>query len=196
MAKICHINGQPYMVSVPTGGKSEDAKNNQWDELVNFIGEDCNNLFHWDHIFSWCQEKIGSDSVTRGYFLPRLWNYYTASTRSVIFGFRPVLTPLDPDTMQPDISLLEDIPDGRIFALASLYMNGKVVKNPTNPTDKGNIPDYVEGSMLTFGDRDPDPANWIHVIKHKDLLWADRNILKNISWDNIQEQGFLPGFSS
>lgn len=192
MGKICFINGQPYMVSLPTGGKHKNDHNSQWDDLINFLGEDCNDIFHWKDMCTWCQEKVIQNApVIRGYFSARLWRNYSAYFRYVSLGFRPVLTPLDADTLKPDPSLLEDIPDGRVFALASLYMNGKVIKNPTNPTDKGNVSDYMEGATLILGNRDSDPANWIYVIKHGDLLWVDRNILKSISWDDLKGQGFV-----
>lgn len=114
-----------------------------------------------------------------------------ASCRSVEGGFRPILIPLDPGTLEPDPSLLEDIPNGRVFALASLYMNGKVVKNPETAIDDGDIPNYLTGAEITLGNRDPDKKNWLYVIKHKDLLWTDRNILKNISWEDLKQQGFI-----
>ena len=191
MGKICYINGQPYMVFLPTGGKTERDRSNQWDEMINFLGEDCSHILHWDYIFSWCQEEASlSSHAIRGYHSARLWLHSSASGRSGYVGFRPVLTPLDTDTLKPDPSLLEDIPDGRVFSLASLYMDGKVVKNPERPVEEGDIPDYIPGAKITLGNRDPDKTNWLYVIKYKDLLWADRNILKNISWDDLKQQGF------
>ena len=183
MGKICYINGQPFMVTIPTGGKGLGDQNNQWDDLINFLGGDCNHIFHCGSISSWCQEKMGRSSF--GYW------YSLASCRSVEGGFRPILIPLDPGTLEPDPSLLEDIPNGRVFALASLYMNGKVVKNPEIPIDDGDIPNYLTGTKITLGNRDPDKKNWLYVIKHKDLLWTDRNILKNISWEDLKQQGFI-----
>lgn len=41
MGKICWINGQPYSVGLPTGGRHDDDLDNQWDELISFLGEDC-----------------------------------------------------------------------------------------------------------------------------------------------------------
>ena len=194
MGKICYINGQPYIVSVPTGGKSEgeDDKHNQWDELINFLGEESNDIFHWKGICSWCQERVlASARAIRGYNSARCWLNNLATNRGVHVGFRPVLSPLNADTLKPDPSLLDDIPDGRVFALASLYMDGKVVENPENPVEEGDIPDYIPGVEITLGDRDLDKTNWLYVIKYEDLLWADRNILKRISWDDLKDQGFI-----
>ena len=192
MGKICYINGQPYIVSVPTGGKSEgeDDKHNQWDELINFLGEESNDIFYWKGICSWCQERVlASNRAVRGYPSARYWNSINATHRSVNVGFRPVLVPLDPDTLNPEPSLLADIPDGRVFALASLYMGKKVIKSSV--TIPGNVPNYILDEEIILGDRDANPENWIYVIKYKDLLWTDRNILKMISWDDLKQQGFV-----
>ena len=192
MGKICYINGQPYMITIPNGGKNKNDYNNQWDELINFLGEESNDIFHWKEMYSWCQEEVTTLScTTRGYYSARYWKYNSASRRHVYLGFRPVFVPLDADTLKPDPSLLADIPDGRVFALASLYMNGTVIKNPENPTDEGDIFDYIPGAEITLGDRAPDKKNWLYVIKYKDLLWADRNILKKISWNDLKEHGFI-----
>ena len=191
MGKICYINGQPFMVTIPTGGKSENDRLNQWNKLINFLGEESNDIFHWKGICSWCQERVlASTHAICGYHSARYWNWIDSSSRCAYLGFRPVLTPLNADTLKPDPSLLKDIPNGRVFALASLYMNGKVVKNPEIPIDDGDIPNYLTGTKITLGNRDPDKKNWLYVIKYKDLLWTDRNILKNISWDDLKQQGF------
>ena len=87
--------------------------------------------------------------------------------------------------------MLEDIADGEKWALASLYMNEEVHKNPNNPTHHGDVPDYIPGAEITLDDRDSNPENWLYVIKYKDLLWADRNVLKNISLKDLTNQGFI-----
>lgn len=191
MGKVCYVNGQPYLVSLPRGGKDENDRNNPWDDLINFLGENCNDIFHWENTFSWCQEDGGYlCRAVRGYYSARNWSYINATSRYVDVGFRPVLVPLDFDTMRPDPSLLEGIPDGSRFAFASLYMDGTAVPEPHNPEVRGDIADYVSNATIFLGDRDKDPKNWLHVIKHKDLLWVDRNILRSISWKELKIQGF------
>ena len=190
--KICYINGQPFMVTLPTGGKNKNDYNNQWDELINFPGEESNDIFHWKEMYSWCQEVFcKSDHVVRGCLSARYWEYSSASYRYLHVGFRPVLIPLDSYTLKSNPSLLEDIADGEKWALASLYMNEEVHKNPNNPTHHGDVPDYIPGAEITLDDRDSNPENWLYVIKYKDLLWADRNVLKNISLKDLTNQGFI-----
>lgn len=195
MGKICWINGQPYLVSLPRGGKGyEHIPNNPWDRLIDFFGENCDDLFHWWEMYSWCQEAVTTKICSlRGYGSARGWANGHATNKRVYIGFRPVLTPLDPDTLKPNPSLLEDIPDGSKFALASLYMNGKVIAEPQNPTDEGDIAEYIPRAKIILGDRDDSPENWLHVIKYRDLLWVDRNILNMISWKDLKAQGFTGG---
>lgn len=191
MGKICWINGQPYLVSLPTGGKRDDSLDSQWDRMILFLGKQCNDIFHWHNMRSWCQDQYGpSYRVVRGFYSAGDWDIDEVNDRYSAIGFRPVLRPLDPDTLKPDASLLEDIPDGSRFALASLYLDGKLVDAPKKPTYEGDIANWVFGKEITFGDRHKNPRYWLHVIKHRDLLWLDRNILKTISWKDLAVQGF------
>lgn len=187
MGKICWINGQPYSVTLPTGGDNHGGKNNQWDEMIEFLGEDeSDSVFHWAMMTSWCQKGGWKEMFVRGGISAR----YTGDSRTLslqLIGFRPILIPLNEKTLIPDPELLADIPDGYRFALASLYMDNKVVQNPTKPF---NIPDYIEGADVFLGDRDANPKNWIYVIKHKGVLWSDRNLLKKISSDSLEKLGF------
>lgn len=205
MGKICYINGLPYLVSLPRGGEQEKNwrkagwgetigiprkdRLNQWDALVSFLGEDCDALFHWKGMYSWCQEGTErSAHVVRGYYSPRCWEFSGAN--SVDTGFRPVFTPLDSVSLKPDPSLLEDIPDGTRIAFTTLFMGGRIVPEPQEPTDTGDILDWIPGTKIVFGNRDQYPENWLHVIKFRDLLWLDRNILKNIYWEELETQGY------
>lgn len=196
MGKICWINGKPYLVSLPMGGEGEYDYNNPWDEMIDFLGEDYNGIFHWREMYSWCQEAVDSFlqyRTVRGYYSARDWYTYNATRQDENVGFRPVLIPLDPGTMKPDSFLLADIPDGTRIALASLYMDGKAIPEPQDPTEIGDIADYIPGTEIAIGDRDSNPRNWFHVIKFKDLLWVDRNILKWVSWEDLATQGFTVG---
>lgn len=196
MGKICTINGQPYLVFLPSGWENEFDHDSQLYEIIDFLGEDCDNIFHWIDMYSWGQDTPSIDSACRvifGYYSIHVWGMCEATHRDKFIGFRPVLTPLDTKTLKPAPSLLDDIPDGSRFALTSLYMNGKAVPAPQNPTEEGDIADYIPCAEISFGDRDSAPMYWVHVIKHKDLLWVDRNILKMISWEDLQKQGYIGG---
>lgn len=185
MGKMCWINGQPYSVGLPTGGKSKTDCKNQWDDFIAFLGGDCNEL-HWYQQYSLCQELIkGPFRPIRGHFSAKFWNYLSVTSYAPNAGFRPVFTPLDSQTLKPDLSLLEDIQDGERFALASLYIDGEPVDLSGN-----HGPKYNSSDNIVLGDRDANKNNWLYVIKYKDLLWTDRNILTHISWSDLKIEGF------
>lgn len=96
-------------------------------------------------------------------------------------GFRPVFDVTGIDTL---------IPNGALVAAATLYMNGVPVKVPQNPTEDGDVQDYIPGARLEFRPALKDPAYMVQTIKVGDILIADRALLKNISWDDLQRQGF------
>ena len=58
---------------------------------------------------------------------------------------------------------------------------------PQNPTDDGDIPDYVPGTTLELRETLEDPAYQVQAIRVGSVLIADRVLLKNISWNDIQE---------
>lgn len=189
MGKICWINGQPYSVGLPTGGMDKDDRDNQWDKMIDFLGEDSDSRFHWRMNFSWCENTVypgRSYRASRGLHSARYWYYYLTSHRFMRIGFRPVLMPLNAGTLEPDPSLLEDIPDGERIALASLYVDGNPVL-----LSNGNGAIYKNEGKIILGDRSENPKNWLYVIKHEGLLWADQNVLINISWDELRRQGYV-----
>ena len=69
--------------------------------------------------------------------------------------------------------------------MASVYIGGK----PVDLSEERG-PNSNNGKEIILGDRDKDKNHWLWVIKHKDLLWADRNILVNISCDDLKKQGY------
>ena len=102
-----------------------------------------------------------------------------------------MLIPLDPETMRPDASVLAGYKDGSTFLMGTLYMGGIPLLNPTMPDPSGTIPDYIPGSELHIGDSDPDPRNQISWIKAGHALFADRNLLKNVSLEDLEKQGLV-----
>jgi len=92
--------------------------------------------------------------------------------------------------------------------LGGFYNNGAILKRPTRPwridstppgaSDYGDIPS-MSGSMAnyTFGNTPSDDANKLQWVKIKDgdktLLICDRVILVNVSWDDLNGQGYVTG---
>ncbi len=92
--------------------------------------------------------------------------------------------------------------------LGGFYNNGAILKRPTRPwcidstppgaSAYGDIPS-MSGSMAnyTFGNTPSDDANKLQWVKIKDgdktLLICDRVILVNVSWDDLNGQGYVTG---
>lgn len=176
---ITTIDGKKYKVRLLTGGSKRNVPN-EWDALMNDFKED-NALLHWSNMYSWCQDTIEGCSdygVSRGYYLARYWYYNGASLQIANCGFRPVLEPLEADT-------LSAIADGSILCFGTLYMNDKAMQNPKNPVWDGDIPDYIPGYTLCIGNSSLNHDERIRWIKWRNLLVCDRNILKYISWNQL-----------
>lgn len=92
--------------------------------------------------------------------------------------------------------------------LGGFYNNGAILKRPTKPwrndgtyngaPSAGDIPS-MSGSMAnyTFGNTPSAEANKLQWVKIKDgdktLLICDRVILVNVSWDDLNGQGYVTG---
>ena len=153
----------------------------EYDLLATTTKED-NDTMHWSHMYSWCQDEYpGSMSprAVRGYYSARRWHYY-AAFRGVFVGFRPTFEVLHPDPLTPD---------GTIITVGTLYMDGKPVRVPKNPTWDGDIPDYAPGTKLELRETLDDHAYQVQAIRVGDVLIADRILLKNISWEDLAAQG-------
>ncbi|GAA6386412.1 hypothetical protein I310019A7_24030 [Lawsonibacter asaccharolyticus] len=92
--------------------------------------------------------------------------------------------------------------------LGGFYQNGAILKRPTRPWRNDTVPSgasaagdipSMSGSMAnyTFGNTPSADANKLQWVKIKDgdktLLICDRVILVNVSWDDLNAQGFITG---
>lgn len=188
------IDGKAYAVCLPTGG-SNDGAGNMWDQAAELLADRGGIPNCW-HISSICQDapqQLKTHRVTRGFYSDSYWYCSLPDERSSTDGFRPVLIPLDPETFEPAPGSIAHIEDGDRFVLGTLYMEGIPLPNPKSPTFAGDIPDYIPGASLHIGSANEDPANWFQVIKCGDFLLADRILLKNISWNDLNTQGLVYG---
>ncbi len=159
----------------------------EWGALMDVVhGSDRRS--HWRYMYSWCLNKEADwkvDPVRRfqvcGGREAFYYGHCHAEFRMAHVGFRPVFDVTGIDTL---------IPNGALVAAATLYMNGVPVKVPQNPTEDGDVQDYIPGARLEFRPALKDPAYMVQTIKVGDILIADRALLKNISWDDLQRQGF------
>lgn len=188
------IDGRPYAVRLPTGG-SFHGEPSEWDGMLDTLGEKAPAL-HSKNILSWCQDTARDHPdcrVYRGQLSARHWNntYHYRAYPHV--GYRPVLEPLDPDTLQPEPSLLSDILDGSILTMGSFFVNGVPRPLPQEPFWCGDIPQYRDHAVLSIGDTHPDTRNRLRFIKCGGLLWCDRNLMTGMSWDVLLDSGLVYG---
>lgn len=161
----------------------------EWDRLVELTGGD-NEKMHWKGIFSHVDDtenKYSMPAVSRahrGCGSARCWYDGSASYRNVTLGFRPAI---DLDTG----ALPSDIEEGNAVIIGTLYMNGSPVHVPQNPTWDGDIEDYIPGAKLEMREPLDDPAYQVTGILDGDKVYVDRNLLKNISYEDV-EQAVIP----
>ena len=142
----------------------------EYNLLADTVKED-NGVMHWKGIYSWCQDadpNLASKRAVRGYLSARFWSNDSATTRNALVGFRPAFEVLHPDPLTPD---------GTIITVGTLYMDGKPVKVPQNPTQNGDVSDYIPGAKLEMREALDDPSYQVKAIKADDVLVADRVLL-------------------
>lgn len=190
------IDGQLYAVRLPTGGAFHGDKS-EWDNMLDILGEK-NPILHAKTILSWCQDTPRDHPdcrVYRGQLSPRHWNNTYSYRRYPHVGYRPVLEPLNPDTMLPAPERLHNIPDGTLLTMGSFYRNGIARFLPQDPDWCGDIQEYRDHAVLSIDDTSPDPRKQLQFIKCGGLLWCDRNLVTNVSWDDLASFGLVYGMS-
>lgn len=189
------IDGQLWATMLPTGGAGDDNRYNIWDQVTRAAAKR-NDLFHYHTILTICQDHMQQDKtccIGRGYSAVHYRNTIPTSLRQAIHGYRPVLIPLDRNTRQPDYQRLAHIRDGTIVVMGMLYMNEKPLHNPKNPVLDGDIPRYIPSSKLHIGDTQKDIDFQIKWIKAGNHLISDRNLVRELSWNDLDSQGLVYG---
>lgn len=156
--------------------------NEEWDRLAD-ITDGTDNLMHWKKIYSWCQDADpdwASNLAVRGWVSARSWLGYGATDRSMGVGFRPAIELLGSNPLPSD---------GTIVMVGTRYMDDQPVKAPQNPVWDGDVLDYIPGAKLELRAPIQNAAYQVKAIKVGNLLIADRVLLKNISWNDLHEQG-------
>ena len=156
----------------------------EWDKFMDVVCED-NSRSHWENILSWVndsdfEKKYLSYRAFRGCPSARHWLWDTASRRCEYVGFRPAFDILETDT------LVSGLRDGDIVTIGTLYMRGKPVKVPQAPTYDGDISNYILGAKLEMREALTDPAYQVTAIRVGNVLIADRCLVRNISYNDIQ----------
>lgn len=187
--KIIYLNEKPFELTLPTGGNAPEVSvtENEWDRVLVsgcYFNSDMNGVC----VGSWCHERpIASptDYVVRGRFTPGNWGYDYDDTQSVMIGYRPVLLPLDADTLQFDSTLLQYL-NGSTVRMGVFAVNDKVLTAPYNYV-------YQVGDVVVLrGDIG---------YKDKAIEWAVfdgklisvYNLMVNVSRNQLIELGLVAG---
>lgn len=153
--------------------------NQEYDKLV-ALTDGANEKMHWERIFSWVNDTenefrlVSPNRAVRGYPSARYWIDSRAEDRDMSIGFRPAVEGLTSE--------------GELCVIGTLYMDEKPVKVPQNPTNVGDIVDYIPGAKLEIREPLDDPdyqVTGFHL--GNGVFVADRVLLKNISYADIEE---------
>lgn len=84
-----------------------------------------------------------------------------------------------------------NIPKYDIFQFGALYLDNKIQRIPQQPKEKGDVPQYDEQARISIG---PAGQGVTWVKPHGlNLLISDRVLLTNISWEDLDKNGFVTG---
>lgn len=156
----------------------------EWDKLMDTVQED-NDRAHWKKMFSLVhdtnfEETSPSYRVARGYYSTRHFTWYSSGGRHSRLGFRPAFDILETN------ALASGLQNGDSMVIGTLYMGNEPVKVPQNPVYDGDITNYIPSTKLEMREALTDPAYQVTAIKVGNILIADRCLVQNISYDDIQ----------
>ncbi len=185
-SRLVFLENQPYLVRLLDGGDEEEIPN-EWDDIIK-ISEAHHNPFRWRGIYSVCNNIIKSSKeppmcVLRGHISCNMHCLDMTDFRSYALGFRPVLVPVCEDTLEINTAFIKTLPDGSTMKKFSLTMDEKPVPILEN-TAKTHA--YIQGSQLDFSDTKHN-ITWI---KFPGGFVANRNLLREVSWNDLHQQGF------
>lgn len=161
----------------------------EWKKMANLVHGDDSKM-HWKDMASWVTDPDNchhaskeGDRVCYGYYEAFRWFFSWVSTRHKPIGFRPVVDFSGELTFNG-----VPLPPGMVITIGTLYMDDKPVRVPENPTSEGDIEDYVLGTELELREPLDDPHYQVKAIyMGKGVCVADRNLLKKISYEDIEQ---------
>lgn len=80
-----------------------------------------------------------------------------------------------------------------VFRFGALYLDHKVQHIPEKPIERGDIPQYKGKLSISFGAAVLGKTiTWIKP-RNLNLLIADRTLLANVGWEDLNKNGFTTG---
>lgn len=82
-----------------------------------------------------------------------------------------------------------------IFEFGAIYLDNKIQPIPQHPIESGDIPKYDGKATISLETLAlEDSITWIKP-NERNIFVADRVLLANVSWDDLDENGFIAGKS-
>lgn len=183
---IIYLEDHPYELTLPTGGKTV-SEVSDWDAILD---SDCelNIERNGKYIASWCLDKVSFDNekyVVRGRELLRRWEYNDETVRSFDIGYRPMLVPLNPETLLFDPSCYK-CENGTVIFLGFLVVNGKGITRPSNY-------EYRMGDKVEIKDTVIEKGYFIKWCVYNGKLIAVDNLMVNVSRRQLVNLGLVYG---
>lgn len=110
-----------------------------------------------------------------------MWASMGQDEHAAHVGFRPVITHLPNDLLIPSFK------DGQIVVVGTLLMDSVPVKVPQGPTRTEDITRYTPGVKLKMVPPLDDPEYMVQGIRRKDVVYADRVLIRDISYREIED---------
>lgn len=183
---IIYLNNAPYEITFPTGGVDwDDKEGNDWDRILKVYPR-LINRHNKIGVGSWCleQEKPGSNKrIFRGHSFLYGRGSAHETTQCDYIGWRPMLIPLNSDTLKFDPEIFSLL-NGRKIKLGTLIVNDEIVSAPY---------DFINGSInrVVLGDDIAYDNKLIDWVVFDGKLIALKNLLINVSWLHLEQMGFV-----
>ena len=203
--KFIELDEQRFFLSLPTDGMGILESNHRqttkhpgkpgaetlWERIERGL------ILHQEYpegVWSWCQEQadakeypINSRLVVKigkvGNSTPHHHSYVEETTQYGV-GWRPILIPIKGN--EPDLLGFGSDHDGTVVRMYTPLLGGYPVR--TNADDPEP---YMAGSKIELTDRFYDKNALVNWFICNGIAIADRNLLSDISWNEIKEQGLL-----
>lgn len=161
------------------GIKLRIPTNKEYERLIELTGGDDTKM-HGNHMMSWVNDKASGDNLTVLLRSNRISYYHENynEARASDIGFRPACRL----SSMPMVS----IQDGESLVMGTLYMAGKPVKVPKNPTYDGDITAYAPRAALELRKPLEDPDYQVTGYRVGRAAVADRCLLNGISGGDLR----------
>ena len=199
--KYLTLDGQLFFLSLPTGsasfegGQREGGAQSGGPSMLNSVmamlregtfGEETLHIneWFWYYDLDLAPNPPPHSSHIAGRCIPLRWSTADNSDRDGV-GWRPMLIPLTSDH-RFNSSTFSKLPPGTVVKMYSLTMDDIAVRADVDGAEL-----YQAGSTLKITDQFFQKSSLIQWLICDGVAIADRNLLMNVSWSDLEAQGFF-----